>query len=211
MSIKSKVLAGAAALSVASGLGVVAASSAHATTPSCGSCISISSVNNGGVFDAFKRGHTAGTQVTLWGNSNSDPATDFRVYEAGTVHEFYKAGLMSWAMDHYGPRDEAYEIEYTPYGVDSGLCVGVPSKAVNGRWVRLEPCGVSAATTWVVVNDSATWTSNGVENAELANGSTTNFFRPEVLTENGATLFTYQQDGDNGVIYDTQLFNATNA
>ena len=43
----------------------------------------------------------------------------------------------------------AYEIQYAPFGVDSGLCVGVGSTAVAGTKVALEPCGVSSKTVWI--------------------------------------------------------------
>jgi len=43
----------------------------------------------------------------------------------------------------------AWELQYAPYGVDSGLCVGLASTAVSGEGVTLQPCGVSAKTVWI--------------------------------------------------------------
>ena len=85
--------------------------------------------------------------------------------------DFYAAGMVDAAMAlHYGcvaadrssragPRcrsgptdlnDPAFEIEYTPYGVDSGLCVGVATTAFQDEGVTLQPCGVSSKTVWIV-------------------------------------------------------------
>ena len=72
------------------------------------------------------------------------------------MSDFFAAGLVSAAVNlHYGggavgfPDDFAYEIQYSPFGVDSGLCVGVGSTAVAGTKVALEPCGVSSKTVWI--------------------------------------------------------------
>ena len=78
--------------------------------------------------------------------------------------------------------DPAFEIEYTPDGVDSGLCAGLASTAVSGEKVTLQECGVSSKTVWAVdVYD------NPVESFflgyyPLINGSDTNFSQPFVLT-----------------------------
>ena len=41
------------------------------------------------------------------------------------------------------------ELEYSPFGVDSGLCVGVAATAAAKEGVTLQPCGVSAKTVWI--------------------------------------------------------------
>ena len=48
------------------------------------------------------------------------------------------------------PDDPAFELEYTPFGVGSGLCVGVASTAAQGTKVSLQPCGASSKTVWIV-------------------------------------------------------------
>ena len=74
----------------------------------------------------------------------------------------------------------AYEIQYSPFGVDSGLCVGVGSTAAAGTKVALEPCGVTAKTIWIEDwSNAAGIRSNYVP---LINGSNTNFSRPFVMT-----------------------------
>jgi hypothetical protein len=116
----------------------------------------------------------------------------------GTVANFYKSGLVSAQVNlHYGcnssattgactdsyfPDDPAFEIEYAPYGVDSGLCLGVPSTASQGEGVTLQPCGVSSKTVWIL-DTYDSWSSFGSDGYyQLINGSDTNFSQPFVLT-----------------------------
>ena len=165
MSIKSKVFAAAATLTLVGGVGSVAAVSAGAATPSCGhSCIDIFSREFGThhqpnfVLDVWRQGAKVGQPIILFRTSNSDPAQDFTAGFQGLTSEFYAAGLVSAAVAlHYGCTassartaapgrvdDPAFEIEYAPYGVNSGLCVGVARTAVQNEHVSLQPCGVSA-------------------------------------------------------------------
>jgi hypothetical protein len=192
MSIKSKVLASAATLTLVGGVGSVGALSASAATPSCGfSCIEVFSHDFGThfrpnfVMDVLRQGERVGQPIILFRTSNADPAEDFTISFQGLVSDFFAAGLVSAAVNlHYGggatgfPDDFAYEIEYAPYGVDSGLCTGVGSTAVAGTKIALEPCGVSAKTVWIV--DSSDSTFSGY--VPLINGSDTNFSHPYVMT-----------------------------
>ena len=101
----------------------------------------------------------------------------------GTVSSFYASGLVSAAIDkHYGS-NEAYQYEYVPFGVDSGLCLGVDGIAQNGTATTLQWCGVSAATVWV----SDTSDQDG-QQVPLINGTNTNFTQPFVLTVNGTSM-----------------------
>src|SRR6202043_3337913 len=75
----------------------------------------------------------------------------------------------------------AFEIEYAPFGVDSGLCMGVAAAAFNHEGVTLQPCGVSAKTVWIAdIFDSPDTLFNG--SVPAINGSGTNFSRPFLLT-----------------------------
>jgi len=77
----------------------------------------------------------------------------------------------------------AFEEEYAPFGVDSGLCVGVASTAFSDEGVTLQPCGVSSKTVWVLDTLDQQFTdawANGY--FPLINGSDTNFSEPFVLT-----------------------------
>ena len=210
MSIKSKVLAAAATLTLVGGVGAagaLTAGSASAATPSCGnSCINVFSHQFGThrspnfVVDVLRQGERVGQPIILFRTANFDPAEDFTVAFQGTVADFYAAGLVSAAVAlHYGcvagsspscqsatnprgfPNDFAFENEYAPFGVDSGLCLGVAATAFNHEGVTLQQCGVSAKTVWIVDTfDSPTTLFNGY--VPLINGSDTNFSHPFVLT-----------------------------
>ena len=201
MSMKSKAIAAAATLALVGGVSAVATISASAATPSCGhDCIDLFSREFGHhstpnyVLDVLRQGAKVGQPVILFRTSNSDPAEDFTTSFQGTTSDFFAAGLVSSAVAlHYGcttsvfPNcangvdDPAFEQEYAPYGVDSGLCVGVASTAVQNEGVSLQPCGVSSKTVWILdLNDSPqTLRSDYVP---LINGSDTNFSHPFVMT-----------------------------
>ena len=210
MSIKSKVFAAAAALTLVGGVGAVGTMSAGAATPSCGhSCIDVfnrafsSHSNPSFVQDVLRQGEKVGQPIILFRQSNSDPAEDFTVSYQGQVSDFYAAGLVSASLDlHYGggcavytppptgtitpgscsgyyPDDFAFEVEYSPYGVDSGLCVGVPATAAADTYVSLQPCGATAKTVWIQDVDNATGFVDSY--TPFINGSDTNFSHPYVL------------------------------
>ena len=195
MSFKTKVLAAAASLTLVGGAGVAAlatAGAANAITPSCGgNCLDVFSHNFGTfknpnfVMDVYKQGQKVGQPIILFRTSNVDPAEDFTVAAQGTVNDFFKAGLVSAAVNlHYGggaagfPNDEAFEFEYAPFGADTGLCVGVAATAISGEGVTLQSCGVSAKTVWIVDTLDSPFTFS----VPLINGSDTNFSHPFVLS-----------------------------
>jgi hypothetical protein len=220
MSFKSKMLAGAATLALVGGVGTAGALSASAATPSCGdNCINVFSREFGThhhpnfVMDVFRQGAKVGQPIILFRTSNQDPAEDFTVSFQGNVSDFFAAGLVSSAVNlHYGggacqagtstvagncvPSDDdlAYELEYAPYGVDTGLCVGVATTAIQNEGVTLQPCGVSSKTVWIVDDggannngcprfpggDSPSTSCHGY--TPVINGSDTNFSHPFVLT-----------------------------
>jgi hypothetical protein len=245
MSIKSKVFAAAAALTLVGGVGAVGTMSASAATPSCGhSCIDVfnrafsSHSNPSFVLDVLRQGEKVGQPVILFRQSNSDPAEDFTIAYQGQVSDFYAAGLVGPSLDlHYGggcavynpgpvlltncavfyPNDFAFEVEYAPYGVNSGLCVGVPTTAVNDTYVSLQPCGATAKTVWIQDIDNATGFSNSY--APYINGSDTNFSHPYVLDypHNSyptdmprAQLITNELElnAHHQIVQDTQLWSA---
>jgi hypothetical protein len=216
MSIKSKVFATTAALTLVGGGAALGATSASAATPSCGpNCVNFFSRDFGThhqpgfVLDVLRQGEKVGQPIILFRESNSDPAEDFTISQQGLVSDFATALLVSPAVAlHYGgaghyvapfgtkicpgyttppaagnlcayPDFEAYEIQYSPFGVDSGLCVGVGSTAVAGTKVALEPCGVSSKTVWIKDYSNATLFGGYVP---LINGSDTNFSQPFVMT-----------------------------
>jgi hypothetical protein len=221
MSIKSRVLAVAATLTLVGGLGTAGALSANAATPSCGHhCIDIFSRVFGThhhpnfILDVFRGTARTGTPIILYRTSNSDAAEDFTISFQGTVADFFAAGLVSSSLNLHYSHDWAYEIEYSPNGVNSNLCMGVGSTAANLTPVSLQPCGASAKTVWVV--DS----SNTIKGfyVPLINGSDTNFSHPFVLHYPGngfptdvprPVLNTYNlQTYSNGTVFDNEMWGA---
>jgi hypothetical protein len=245
MSFKRKLLASAATLALVGGVSTMGALSASAATPSAGrNAIDIFSRAFGThrtpafVVDVLRQGAKVGQPIILFRTSNTDPAEDFVPSIQGTTADFYAAGLVSAAVAlHYGcipggnfPNcglngvdDPAIEIEYAPFGVDSGLCVGVAATATQGEGVTLQPCGVSSKTVWIIdTNDSPATLRHGY--VPLINGSTTNFSHPHVLSYPGngfptdrprpqlqvknLTGFTQGRGTQVGSVDDTQLWGA---
>jgi hypothetical protein len=200
MSIKSKVIAAAATLTLVSSVGVAGAlttaGTASAATPSCGhSCINIFSrvfgthSNPRFVLDVFRQSQKVGQPLILFRTSNADPAEDFTVSFQGLVSDFFAAGLVSAAVNlHYGNGsvnavdEPAFELEYSPFGVNSGLCMGVAATAFQNEGVTLQPCGVSAKTVWILDTFDQPFTFFVHHFAPAINGSDTNFSHPFVLS-----------------------------
>jgi hypothetical protein len=185
MSLKRVVVAAMAALALIGGAGAAGMSAAGAASPSCGrTCIDLLSRLFGTrakptfLVDTFRRADNLGQPVILFRASNDDPAEDFTVSASGTVADFYAAGLVGAAVDLHYANDLAYEVQYAPYGVDSGLCAGVPAVAASNTKISLQPCGETAKTIWIVGSSGSIKTSY----VPLINGSDTNFSRPFVLT-----------------------------
>lgn len=184
MSIRSKVLAVAATMTLAGSLGAAVPLAASGATPYCRNyCSDIFSYkfsthsNPDYVFDVLGQQAKAGQPVVLLAASKYDPGEDFAASNQGPVSDFYAAGYVTLALDKHYSSLSVLEIQYSPDGSGSGLCVGVGSTAVDGTPVVLEPCGVSARTLWVV--DSHDSISGGY--VPLINGSDTSFPDPYVL------------------------------
>ena len=214
MSIKSKVLATAATLTLVGGVGtagvLATAATANAATPSCGSaCVDIFSQEFGHhgnpvfILDVFQQHARIGQPIILFRASNHDVAEDFQLEAQGTVSDFFEAGLVTAAFAlHFGctpalftncptvpgfpsikaTDDAAFEIEYTPLGQQTGLCVGVASTAVQGEGVTLQPCGSSSKTVWALDLFDNVFQTIVTGDVPLINGSDTNFSHPFVLT-----------------------------
>jgi hypothetical protein len=235
MSIKKKVFAVAATMTMVGGVSAVGLLPAAANTPSCGAdCVSYygDEFYQPFILDVLRQGEKVGQPIIQFRNSDSDPAEDFVYNDQGSVSDLYAAGLVSLALDlHYGglgcesgvtagtppvctipyPDYNAFELEYAPYGVDSGLCAGVGSTAGNGTPVALEPCGVSGKTVWV--EDTLDGDGSAIP---LINGSDTNFSHPYVLHYPGNAyptdmprpqLNTHMlQEYSSGDVYDNELW-----
>ena len=73
------------------------------------------------VLDVQGGSETTGAHIIMFRASNSDRAEDFTVSNQGTVHDFYKAGLVTASLNLHYKNNEAYELEYSPFGANSGL------------------------------------------------------------------------------------------
>ncbi len=87
--------------------------------------------------------------------------------------------LLAVANRHYGDL-RAVPIEYAPFGVAGGLCVGLAAAAFRNEGLTLQPCSVPATTVWIIdTADSPATAADGY--FPLVNGSTRNFSRPFVM------------------------------
>jgi hypothetical protein len=213
MSIRSKVLAVAATLTLVSGVGAAGTlTAAHAATPSCGDdCIDVFSHQFGTHFkpnylvDVLRQGQKVGQPIILFRSSNTDPALDFTISDLDvcgnvdvpstdegacaasdtdpmTVAELaaLDPGLIPNAvLVRYGSF-LVYENEYSPFGVNSGLCMGVAATPFNNEGVTLQPCGVSAKTLWIV--DKLEHETFDFGYVPLINAASPTFTHPYVLT-----------------------------
>jgi hypothetical protein len=200
MSFKSKMLAGAVALTMVSGVGMASAltaGTAGAATPSCGpACVNVFSHDFGSfrnpnfTMDVWRQGSKVGQPLILFRTSNSDPALDWTVSFQGNVSDFCAAGIITgFTCYRWGTPTgttaggitadlPAVEFEYSPFGVQSGLCAGVATTPYQGEGVNLQPCGVKANTVWI-----ADFLDNPFHRVvPLINGANTNFSHPYVLT-----------------------------
>ena len=188
MSVKAKIAAGAATFALAGGgLGAVGTLSASAASSSCGStCQNVytQKFGPGYLLDVAGGVAVAGQKVILHEASSSDPAEDFVTHYLGSVGSYdHHRGLFTPQFDTSYAALSAYQFEYAPSGVPSGLCVGTwpgqPAKA--GFKVRLEPCGRIKNVVWAVftgyfLGDNVTAGYN-----VLVNAATSSFGHPLVM------------------------------
>jgi len=186
----------AAALAVA-GIAVPAAVTsvpARAATPSCGpTCVEPFSHEWGRrlIMDAIGNGFGRQHQrLILFRASHDDGAQDFVPTFQGPVSGLVGSGLLApTTLIHYAA-DQAFELEYSPFGVDSGFCVGTWPQTPNsfgrqpqvpsGFKLRLEPCGEGSNTIWIVDHFGTDGNDPGF--GTVISGTTTNFSHPPVWT-----------------------------
>jgi hypothetical protein len=226
MSIRSKILAAAATLTLAGAAAMAGTVSANAETPACGpSCVEFSAASNPQlILDDPGSILATGTPITTFPPSVTNPAEDFVVTSVDPVLDYFQAGLVSAAVAlHYGcvpgvdfsqcgpgqADDLAFELEFSPGGAPTGQCVGVAGTAVAGEQVSLQPCGVSGKTLWIANSTTSVTSASG----PLVNGSDTNFSKPFVLTttstSSGGSLVTdnLQENVDGQITNDGQVWS----
>jgi hypothetical protein len=192
MSLKRKVLATAAMLTVAGGLSTVGTLPATAATPQCGPhCIQIFSAKFGTnanpnfVETVFQGVGTTGQPTILARPSSSNPAGDLIAVAPGMgmVSDFFAAGLVSAAVNqHYGS-ETAAQIEYAPFGKPTGLCAALATTAYQSEGLSLQPCSTPGTTVWII--DTADSPATAPARFPIVNGSTTDFIHPFAMTIHG--------------------------
>jgi hypothetical protein len=161
-------------------------------TPACGQeCFNLYSLvfGHGNIQSANVPGDDGvggkvGQTVNLSYATDDSPNEDFTGGYVGTVGQLCPEGQLSpyicntyGALTLYGGNFPVYESNWSPYGNETDLCVGVEKPAFAGENVSLQPCGLTGATFWVA--DTA-HSFNGY--TPFLNGADTNFTHPLVLT-----------------------------
>ena len=190
MSIKAKVLAAAAALTVAGGLSTVGTLPATAATPQCGPhCIQVFSakfITNGSpdfVETVFQGVGTVGQPTIVAPPSSTDPAGDLIVPRAGPVSAFFAAGLVSAAVNQHFGSELAVQIEFAPLGQPTGLCSALATTAFQNEGLTLQPCSTPGTTVWIVDTADSPTTAPG--RFPIVNGLTTDFTHPFAMIIHG--------------------------
>ncbi|HEX7995334.1 MAG TPA: hypothetical protein VF506_15530 [Streptosporangiaceae bacterium] len=192
MSIKRMVLAAVVMLTLVGGAITVGAPSASAATPQCGPhCIQIFSRKFGTpahprfVETVFHGVAKVGQPTILHRPSSSNPAGDLIAMApgAGLVSDFFKAGLVSAAVNqHYGT-ERAAQLQYAPLGKPTGLCAALATTAFQNEGLILQPCSTPGTTVWII--DTADSPATAPTYFPLVNGSTTDFTHPFAMTIHG--------------------------
>jgi len=187
MSIQKKAQTVAAALIVC-GAFAIPVSVANAATPACGaSCLSVFSSELGTypspnfVEHVFGGRERVGAPTGLTTASSSDPSEDFINPHPGTVADYYALGLVSAAVNsHYGQLT-ASQLEYTPGGVPSGLCVGIATDPFQGEALSLQSCTVPGRTVFIIDTTDSPATA-AAHLFPIVSGATSDFTHPFTMS-----------------------------
>jgi hypothetical protein len=190
MSIKSKVLAAAAIVTLTGGLCTVGNAPAGAATPQCGPhCVQIFSAKFGTpehprfVESVFRGIAKAGVPTGLHRVSGNNPAGDVIVSRTGKVSDFYAAGMVSAAVNnHYGTL-QGVQIQYAPRGKATGLCAALATTAYQNERLTLELCSTPGTTVFII--DTADSPATAPTYFPIVNASTTDFAHPFAMTIDG--------------------------
>ena len=184
MSIKSKMLAGAAVLTLAGGLSAAGTVAASAATPQCANnCLTPRSAAYPGFVETALFGiPLRGVPTIVSPAAGWNPAEDFTLPTGHPVNASYFAatGMVSAAVasQYGGVGYAAVQIEYAPYGHPTGLCSGIAATAYQDEALSLQPCSTPDTTVWILdFKDSQIQGDFSIINA-----STTDFTHPFVMT-----------------------------
>jgi hypothetical protein len=175
-------------LAVVGCVNAVAALPATAATPACGpTCLSVFSKELGTyaqpnfVEHVFGGVASVGTPTGLNPASGSDTSEDFMNPHPGSVSDYYAMGLVSAAVNaHYGNLP-ASQLEYTPAGTPTGLCVGVATEPYQNEALSLQPCTVPGRTVWIIGTSLSPATA-AAKFFPIISGATADFARPFAMS-----------------------------
>jgi len=178
---------------------------AGAATAACGTgCMTLFNQDFGNGYVAAVSGGIAviGQPVRL-SPAAASQAEDWQLSAKGTAADLATQGLVSSEVATLFGQDEGYEVQFTPDGVASGLCLGLATAAHQGERVTLRRCGVSSRTIWV--GDQADQSGRF---EPLVPGSDTSSTSGLVLTGSGAgkVLTVSQVSVSAGVIAPDQMW-----
>lgn len=197
----------AALVVLVGGLDAATAPVASAATPSCRvTCTNVYSSEYGSQAILYTPNEIfpkTGQPVLLSPGTNTNEDEDFELDTEGPVSDFIMAGLINPRMSSYDSQ-EVYEIQYDPYGAQSGLCVGTSGTPGNAMPVTLQPCGVSCKTCWIQAGTAPKFTW-------ISGATSSDFVDPPVLTEPpaGLPLGTFTAESTGNGIYSNQLWEQT--
>jgi hypothetical protein len=188
VSIKTRVRAVFAMLTIAGGVSAVATPPASAATPACGATsLSVFSselgtyANPNFVEHVFGGNARVGQPTGLNPASSSDSSEDFINPYPGTVSDYYAQGMVSAEVNrHYGSLTSS-QLEYAPSGRQSGLCVGVARDPFEGKALSLQPCSVPGRTVWIV-GTALSPTTAAAGYFPIVSGATRDFSRPFAMS-----------------------------
>jgi hypothetical protein len=177
--VRSKILAGVAALALAGGIVAVVSPASKAASAACGSdCVSLASQQWGtGSVGAVKDATAAAGDKIILSAAGAVTSEDFGVFNQGTVAQFCNADVIEGPACTNWPSYEVVEYQYDPGGTQSGYCLGTAATATDGMAVTLQECGVDAETTWIPLTID---NINGFE--PIVAGTDTQANTPFVLT-----------------------------
>ena len=192
----------AAGVAVTSVIGLSAASVASAATtrakpdatPACGfNCFNLSSltlglgtIQNAYIPGNLGTGGRVGQKVNLKFASNTQVNEDFTGAKVGTLGDlcpnFGGTGLSatSYVCINFPSNFPVFESNVSPFGNQSGLCVGAFQPVFSGENVTLQNCGEQTSTIWVGDLKNAT-VHRGHLYFPWVNGASTNFSHPLTL------------------------------
>jgi hypothetical protein len=122
---------------------------------------------------------TVGTPTGLTQASGSDSSEDFMNPHQGDVTDYYNLGLVSADVNrHYGSL-KASQLEYSPLGVPTGLCVGVAASPYQNEALSLQSCTVPGRTVWIIATSLSPATAGFFP---IVSGDTADFSHPFAMS-----------------------------